>query len=227
MLTNKAGKRLIKYVPDYVLFDLETTGLSCRNDEVIEISALKVKDGSVEDEFSTLVNPGMPIPFMASEVNGITDDMVKDSPDFKTALGQFIEFAGDSVLVGHNIVSFDMKFIQRDVEKYYGKVLGNDYIDTLLLARLYLPELQHHTLSDLAHYYHISTAGAHRALADCRMNQRIFESLKEEIENPSEAAQAVKRCPKCGNALKMRTGKFGEFWGCMSYPECKYTENIR
>jgi DNA polymerase III epsilon subunit family exonuclease len=227
MLTNKAGKRLIKYVPDYVLFDLETTGLSCRNDEVIEISALKVKDGSVEDEFSTLVNPGMPIPFMASEVNGITDDMVKDSPDFKTALGQFIEFAGDSVLVGHNIVSFDMKFIQRDIEKYYGKVLGNDYIDTLLLARLYLPELQHHTLSDLAHYYHISTAGAHRALADCRMNQRIFESLKEEIENPSEAAQAVKRCPKCGNALKMRTGKFGEFWGCMSYPECKYTENIR
>ena len=109
MLTNKAGKRLIKYVPDYVLFDLETTGLSCRNDEVIEISALKVKDGSVEDEFSTLVNPGMPIPFMASEVNGITDDMVKDSPDFKTALGQFIEFAGDFVLVGHNIVSFDMK----------------------------------------------------------------------------------------------------------------------
>ncbi len=79
MLTNKAGKRLIKYVPDYVLFDLETTGLSCRNDEVIEISALKVKDGSVEDEFSTLVNPGMPIPFMASEVNGITDDMVKSS----------------------------------------------------------------------------------------------------------------------------------------------------
>lgn len=227
MLTNKAGKRLIKYVPDYVLFDLETTGLSCRNDEVIEISALKVKDGSVEDEFSTLVNPGMPIPFMASEVNGITDDMVKDSPDFKTVLGQFIEFAGDSVLVGHNIVSFDMKFIQRDIEKYYGKVLGNDHIDTLLLARLYLPELQHHTLSDLAHYYHISTAGAHRALADCRMNQRIFESLKEEIENPSESAQAVKRCPKCGNALKMRTGKFGEFWGCMSYPECKYTENIR
>ncbi len=227
MLTNKAGKRLIKYVPDYVLFDLETTGLSCRNDEVIEISALKVKDGSVEDEFSTLVNPGMPIPFMASEVNGITDDMVKDSPNFKTALGQFIEFAGDSVLVRHNIVSFDMKFIQRDIEKYYGKVLGNDHIDTLLLARLYLPELQHHTLSDLAHYYHISTAGAHRALADCRMNQRIFESLKEEIENPSEAAQAVKRCPKCGNALKMRTGKFGEFWGCMSYPECKYTENVR
>lgn len=226
MLTNKAGKRLIKYVPDYVLFDLETTGLSSLNDEVVEISALKVINGFVEDEFSTLVNPGMPIPFMASDVNGITDDMVKDAPDFKTALGQFAEFAGDSILVGHNIASFDMKFIQRDAEKHFGKVFGNDYIDTLLLARVCLPELQHHTLSDLAHYYHISTAGAHRALADCKMNQRIFESLKEEIDNPSEAAKAVKKCPRCGNILKRRNGKFGEFWGCQSYPDCRYTENI-
>ena len=226
MLMNKAGKRLIEYVPDYVLFDLETTGTSWQNDEVVEISALKVKDGVVEDEFSTLVNPGIPIPFMASDVNGITDDMVKDAPDFKAALGQFIEFSGDSILVGHNIASFDMKFIQRDAEKYYGKVFGNDYIDTLLIARIYLPELEHHTLSDLAHYYHISSAGAHRALADCKMNQRIYESLKEEIDNPSEASKAVKRCPKCGNVLRKRTGKFGEFLGCMSYPDCKYTENI-
>ena len=226
MLMNKAGKRLIEYVPDYVLFDLETTGTSWQNDEVVEISALKVKDGVVEDEFSTLVNPGIPIPFMASDVNGITDDMVKDAPDFKAALGQFIEFSGDSILVGHNIASFDMKFIQRDAEKYYGKVFGNDYIDTLLIARIYLPELEHHTPSDRAHYYHISSAGAHRALADCKMNQRIYESLKEEIDNPSEASKAVKRCPKCGNVLRKRTGKFGEFLGCMSYPDCKYTENI-
>jgi DNA polymerase III epsilon subunit-like protein len=119
-----------------------------------------------------------------------------------------------------------MKLIQRDAEKYFGKILGNDYIDTLVLARMYLPELDHHTLSDLAHYYHISTAGAHRAFADCKMNHKIFESLKDEIINPSEAAMTVRKCPKCGNMLKKRTGKFGEFWGCMSYPECRYTENI-
>ena len=103
---------------------------------------MKFKDGEVIDQFSCFVNPEKHIPQRVSEVTNITDDMVKDSPDFKTALGQFIEFAGDSVLVGHNIVSLDMKFIQRDIEKYYGKVLGNDHIDTLLLARLYLPELQ-------------------------------------------------------------------------------------
>ena len=217
---------LIKYVPDYVLFDLETTGISCREDEVVEISALKVKDGFVVDEFSTLVNPGIPIPFMASDINGITDEMVKDAPDFKTVLADFMEFAGNAVLVGHNIAAFDMKFIQRDAERYFGKVFTNDYIDTLVISRLYLPELEHHALTDLARYYHISSAGAHRALADCKMNQRIFESLKEEIANPSDAAKAVKRCPRCGNGLKMRTGKFGDFWGCKSYPDCKYTENI-
>ena len=227
MSTNMTGKMLIKYVPDYVLFDLETTGISCREDEVVEISALKVKDGFVVDEFSTLVNPGIPIPFMASNINGITDSMVKDAPDFKTVLADFMEFAQDAVLVGHNIAAFDMKFIQRDAEKYFGKVITNDYIDTLVISRLYLPELEHHALTDLARYYHISSAGAHRALADCKMNQRIFESLKEEIANPSDAAKAVKRCPRCGNALKMRTGKFGNFWGCKSYPDCKYTENIR
>ena len=223
MLTNNTGKRLIKYVPDYVLFDLETTGISCKTDEVVEISALKVENGLVVDEFSTLVNPGIPIPYYASEVNGITDDMVADAPGFVTVLAEFAAFAGDEILVGHNINTFDMKFIQRDAEKYFDKVFGNDYIDTLVLARAYLPELSHHTLSDLARYYHISTKGAHRALNDCKMNQRIFESLKEEMEDP---AKAVKKCPKCGNLLKKRNGKFGEFYGCMSYPDCKYTENI-
>ncbi len=225
MLTTKPGKKLNTYVPDYCIFDLETTGISCAHDEVVEISAIKVIGGFIQDEFSTLVNPGMPIPFYASEVNGITDDMVADSPDFEEALGQFLKFAGDLVLVGHNIHSFDMKFIQRDAQKYFGKVVGNDYIDTLPLARMYLPELSHHTLSDLAKYYGISTRGAHRALADCKMNQRIFESLHDEMEHPSEAAQQVKRCPKCGNVMKRRSGKYGEFWGCMSYPECRYTEN--
>lgn len=74
MLSKKAGKKLLEYVPDYVLFDLETTGISWEKDEVVEISAVKVKVGEIVDEFSSLVNPGMSIPYYASEVNGITDD---------------------------------------------------------------------------------------------------------------------------------------------------------
>ena len=226
MLSKKAGKRRVEYVPDYVLFDLETTGVSWEKDEVVEISALKVKDGEVVDEFSTLVNPGMPIPYYASEVNGITDDMVADSPFFDKVLGEFLEFSGDAVLVGHNIHCFDMKFMQKSTQRYFGNLIGNDYIDTLQIARLYLPEMEHHTLTDLAAYYGIDADGAHRALNDCRMNQKVFECLKKEIENPSVAAKKVKKCPKCRNVLQRRKGKYGEFWGCMSYPECKYTRDI-
>ena len=226
MLSKTVGKKRIECLSDYVLFDLETTGVSWEKDEVVEISAVKVQNGEVVEEFSTLVNPGIPIPFYASDVNGITDEMVADSPTFDIALGKFLEFAGDAVLVGHNIHCFDMKFIQKSAQRYYGQMIGNDYIDTLQIARLYLPEMDHFTLQDLARHYGISTKGAHRALNDCRINQRVYESLKDDMKNPSEAAKAVKKCPKCGNILRKKNGKFGEFWGCMSYPECRYTKNI-
>ena len=228
MLSDKPGRKLkSQYVSDYVVFDLETTGVSCRSDEVVEISAIKVLGGEVKDVFSTLVNPGRFIPDRATEVHGIDDEMVKDAPTFDKALADFLEFAGDMILVGHNIHTFDMKFICRDAQRYFGKTIGNDYIDTLPLAKMYLPELSHHTLSDLADHYGIDPGGAHRALYDCRMNQQIFEHLGEEIKHPSEAAKKVKKCPRCGSVLKKRNGKFGVFWGCTGYPDCRYTENIR
>ena len=180
MLAKVAGKRLNTYIPDYVIFDLETTGISCVRDEVIEISAVKVKGGRVVDEFSTLVNPQMPIPCAASQVNGITDAMVKNSPLFKEAFAAFLEFAGNEVLVGHNIHKFDMKFLYRDARKFWNGTLSNDYIDTLQMARVCLPQLSHHRLTDLAEYYGICSEGAHRALCDCRMNQKVFECLGKE-----------------------------------------------
>lgn len=226
MLANKPGKKLNTYVSDYVIYDLETTGTSSANDRVVEISAVKVRNGQVDSEFSTLVNPEMPIPFFASEVNGITDDMVADAPVFEVALKDFLDFIGDDVLVGHNIHTFDMKFIYRDVERYFGKTISNDYIDTLQIARAYLPQLSCHKLTALAEHYGINPDGAHRALNDCRMNQQIFELLGKEMKNPSAAAKAVPKCPKCGSVLKKRNGKFGEFWGCSGYPDCKYTRNV-
>ncbi|MDE6747769.1 MAG: topoisomerase DNA-binding C4 zinc finger domain-containing protein [Lachnospiraceae bacterium] len=226
MLSRKTGKKLNTYVPDYVVFDLETTGVSCNSDDVVEISAIKVINREIVDEFTTLVNPRRPIPYYASEVNGITDDMVKNSPFFEKALSDFLEFVGDAVLVGHNIHTFDMKFLYRDAERFWGKTIGNDYIDTLQIARIYLPQLSHYKLVDLAKYYKISTVGAHRALNDCRMNQIIFEHLAKEMANPSEIAQTVSKCPKCGNVLRKRKGRYGEFWGCMSYPVCTYTRNV-
>ncbi len=226
MLSDKKGKKLSAYVPDYVVFDLETTGVSCNSDEVVEISAVKVKNGEITDEFSTLVNPGRKIPWAATNVNGITDDMVADAPPFEEAFSQFLDFVGDAVLVGHNIHSFDMRFLYRDAERFWGKTLGNDYIDTLMIARRYLPGLASRALTELASYYCIDTDGAHRALQDCRMNQKVFEKLRGEMEHPSEDAESVKICPDCGEIMVRRNGRYGEFWGCSGYPECTHTEKI-
>lgn len=215
------GKRLAKYVPDYVVFDLETTGVSTIRDAIIEISAVKVKGGIVTDTFSTLVNPGRPIPYAASSVNHITDDMVADAPDIAAALPQFLAFAGSCVLVGHNIQSFDLQFLNRALTELYGKALDNDYIDTLYMARSCLPGLHHHRLVDLAAYFGIGAEGAHRALNDCLMNQRCFEEMAKLLKDVKEEI-----CPRCGGELVRRKGRFGEFFGCSNYPGCRFTRNI-
>ena len=186
---------------------------------------MKVAGGIVTEEFTTLVNPGMPIPFYASAVNGITDDMVAGSPCFEKAFADFLRFAGDAILVGHNIIRFDLQFLYRDAEKYWGKTVGNDFVDTLEISRAYLPQLHHHTLGDLATHYGISTAGAHRALNDCRMNQIIFENLGKELEQIAESKKGLRLCPVCGNQMVLRKGKLGTFFGCSGYPTCRYIRN--
>ncbi len=219
----ETGKRIDKYVSDYVVFDLETTGVSTRRDQIIEISALKIIDHKVEEEFSTLVDPERPIPAGATMVNHITDEMVCGMPSIEMVLPRFLEFVGDYILLGQNIARFDMQFIYRDSKKVGETCPRNDFIDTLPLARMTLPELSHHKMTDLATYFGISTSGAHRALADCYMTYQVYERLGPMIE---AALEANPTCPKCGQKLQRRNGKFGPFWGCSAYPKCTYTANI-
>lgn len=229
-----AAKREIwktKYTPDYVVFDLETTGISRVYDEVVEISAVKVRGGKVVDEFSTLVNPGRHIPSGASQVNGITDQMVAYAPRFVKVLQEFLDFTEGYPLVGHNIASFDMKFICRDAEKYYGSVPVNDYIDTLPLARKHLPNLSHHKLTDLASYYGLTTDGAHRALNDCRMNQQVYECMVKEMreartgKSASSENNAPERNPAVSEKPKHSTMKLRGVVERITYqnPENGYT----
>lgn len=225
MLSNEMGKKLHTYVPDYVVFDLETTGTNPKKDEIIEISAVKVVNSEVVEEFTSLVNPGIPIPDGASAVNHITDDMVADAPAIDVVLDEFLDFVGDMVLVGHCIHTFDMRFMYRYTRSIYGKIISNDYIDTYPLSVMYLPKLSHHTLVSLATYYDVTVKDAHRALGDCRMNQQVFEHLGEEMKKPSKEIDASKICPICGSPLKLRNGKYGEFWGCTGYPTCRFTMN--
>lgn len=220
MFGKNRGKKLSDYVSNYVVFDLETTGTSPKTEAIIEISALKVVDGKVVDTFSTLVNPEKPISPGATAVNGITDDMVKNEPTLDIVLPQFNEFIEEYILVGHNIHCFDMKFIWKAAEALFGQTISNDYIDTLPMSRKCLPQLAHHRLVDLATYYDIDTAGAHRALQDCIMNQLCFEYMQDEPE-----LTPTKKCPNCNSELLLRNGRYGQFWGCTNFPVCRYTEN--
>lgn len=201
-MSTQKGTLINKYTPDYVIFDLETTGISPNYDEVIEISALKVKGGEVVDEFNTLVNPGRKIPFGATKVNGITNAMVAEAPAFSQVLAEFLDFAEGLVLVGHNIARFDMKFIWRDAEQYFGEIPQNNYVDTLQVARKHLPNMEHHRLVDLAEHYGISPEGAHRALNDCYMNQKVYECMVAEMREAHQKRleEARKKAAETANA---------------------------
>ena len=211
----------------YVVFDLETTGINQEIDAIIEISAVKVKNHEVTEEFSTLVNPGRKIPKAATAVNGITDDMVADAPDIGTAMEAFLAFIGDDVLVGHNIHTFDTNFAYDAALNSLGKELTNDYIDTLYMARRCLPQLSHHKLTDVSAHFGIETEGAHRALCDCRMNQRCYEEMGKLMQDKELPDEKVQSCPLCGSELILRKGKFGMFYGCSGFPGCRFTKNVR
>lgn len=229
MRQRNKGKRLGSYIEDYVVFDLETTGINQEQDAIIEISAVKVRKHKVVAEFSTLVNPGRHIPAGATAVNGIKDEMVKDAPDIKTAMKDFLEFIGNSVLVGHNIHTFDTNFVYDAAFDFLGQEVRNDYIDTLYMARRCLPELSHHKLTDIAAHFGLQTEGAHRALFDCMMNQSCYEEMGKLMEKKKKEGtdEGELSCPSCGGVLMLRKGKFGMFYGCSGYPTCRYTRNVR
>ncbi len=220
MLGTTQGKELIEKRDDYVLFDLETTGLSSERDKIIEVAAVKVRGGQVVEEFSTLVNPEQPIGRSAMAVNHISNEMVEKAPLMDEVMPEFLDFIGDEVIVGHNIKSFDLKFLNKFCLENYGQIIGNDFIDTVKVSRLAMPGMKH-SMAALTEYFHVQVKDAHRALGDCRMNVEVFEKMKammDESDTPT--------CPKCGSILVKRKGRFGEFFGCGNYPDCRYTQNI-
>lgn len=218
------GRRLNKYVKNYVVFDLETTGIDPERDAIIEISAIKVVYNEIAEEYSTLVNPRRHIPAAATAVNGITDGMVEGAPDIREAIEGFVSFIGDDILVGHNIHTFDTNFAYDAAWSKLGREMCNDYIDTLYMARRCLPQLSRHRLTDVSRHFSIETKGAHRALNDCIMNQKCYEELGKLMQ--AAKPQEEQKCPICGSMLVKRKGKFGEFYGCDSFPGCRYTKNI-
>ncbi|MCS7461856.1 PolC-type DNA polymerase III [Paenibacillus doosanensis] len=167
---------------EYVIFDIETTGLSIVNNKIIEIAGVKMKEGKEIDRFATFVNPHEKIPYNIQQLTNITDDMVQDAPELEEMLPKFIEFVGDSVLVAHN-ARFDMGFIQANCKKLGLPVVPNASLDTLELARLLFPSMKNHRLNTLADKFKVGLENHHRAIDDSiALGHILFHLIKEAAE---------------------------------------------
>lgn len=173
------GKRLEKYLNRYIVFDLETTGTNIYKDKIIEISAIKIENNQVIEKFNTLVNPQCRIPYGASRINHITDDMVKNNPIIDDVLPDFILFIEDYPLVGYNITTFDLNIIYDLCLEKYGMILNNDYVDIYYMAKKYITSLERYRLVDVCKYCQIDHKGAHRALKDCYMTNDVYYYLRD------------------------------------------------
>ena len=175
---NKKGKNITKFIDNYVLVDIETTGLSPIYDDIIEIGAIKVKNNQMIDSYNQLIKIDRNLPEMITELTGITDEMLKTGKLPQIVLEEFVEFVKDDVIIGHN-VNFDLGFLQNKCKKYLGYNLSNDYIDTLFLARRLVPNSINHKLGTLAKLFNISYEGAHRGLKDVEITYELYNKLRE------------------------------------------------
>ncbi|MFF2482611.1 PolC-type DNA polymerase III [Paenibacillus sp. NPDC058071] len=150
---------------EYVVFDIETTGLSIINNKIIELAGVKMKNGKQVETFSTFINPHEKIPYHIQQLTNINDDMVKDAPELEPKLREFIDFIGDAVLVAHN-ARFDIGFIQASCRAFGIPEVSNPVLDTLELARFLHPTMKNHRLNTLSTKYKASLENHHRAIDD-------------------------------------------------------------
>lgn len=188
------GDDEISFDDEFVVFDIETTGLSPLSCKITEIGAVLVKNDIVIDRFQTFVDPEVLIPAEIVKLTGITDDMVKGAPKDKEAVADFLNFIGDRMVIAHN-ASFDMSFI-RKVAQDNNMLFNNSYLDTVSMSRFTNPDLKKHKLNIIADYFNIGEFNHHRASDDAEMCSKIFyrmvDKLKGEgIYTPSQMSLAM------------------------------------
>lgn len=164
-----------KVIKDYVCFDLETTGFG-KTAEIIEIGAIKVRDGTTVDKFSELVKPTNRISGVVTALTGISQKDVADARNISEVLPDFLEFIGNDILLGHNIASFDIPIVRRNVAVVMRAMFEPNYIDTMYLAKM-LPGVPDHKLQTMLDYYGIVNERAHRAFEDCEATSKLFNAL--------------------------------------------------
>ena len=162
-----------KVIDNYCVIDTETTGLSFKYDEVIEVGMLKVRNGQIVDRYSQLIKPKWKISSFITSLTGISNKMVAKMPNINDTEDDILKFIGDDVILGHH-VSFDINFLN----SAFNRKVNNQYIDTMQFCRKLYPELGQYSLSYMAEYLCL-TNNEHRALADCITTFELYESIKK------------------------------------------------
>ncbi|TMU87752.1 PolC-type DNA polymerase III [Bacillus sp. BHET2] len=166
----------------FIVFDVETTGLSAVYDTIIELAAVKIKDGEIIDKFESFANPHHPLSAITIDLTGITDDMVQTAPEINDVLHDFYNWIEEDILVAHN-ASFDMGFLNAGYQKAGIKKAVNPVIDTLELARLLYPQFKNHRLNTLAKKFDIELTQHHRAIYDAETTgYLLLKMLKDAVE---------------------------------------------
>lgn len=171
-------KSILASAENYVALDIETTGLNPAQEQILELAAARMENGILIDRFSQLVNPGVKIPPFITSLTGIRDDMVVNAPKIREALPGFLDFLGDSLLLGHN-TAFDLRFIRYNSMVVMKHRVMNPYMDTLRISRLLFPDLPNHKLTTLIHAFHVGETVEHRALSDAIQTAWCYEYMKK------------------------------------------------
>ena len=160
-------------MPSIIALDIETTGLMAQSDEIIEIGAVRFNGKRVEEEFSTLIKPKKSIPAMITQLTGISNEMVRNSPAINDIIPDLADFAGNLPVLGHN-VRFDLSFLQR-----YHILLDNPVLDTYEMASILLPTSSRYNLGTLAQSMGVISTIHHRALEDADTTRQLYLVLLE------------------------------------------------
>ena len=182
--------KLLNFPHNYVILDIEMTGLNLEKDSIIEIAGLKIIENNIESTFSTLIKPkDYTLKEEITNLTGITEEMLLSAPNFNEIAINLLKFIGTVPIIGHNIL-FDIQFLNKTLKEHDYPTLNNDYVDTLPLSQKLFPEFIHHKLTDIALYYNINTIGAHRALQDCYITKECFDKMGETMNRsfPCEKA---------------------------------------
>lgn len=165
---------------DYVVIDLEMTGLNVKTDHILEVGAVKVRNHHAVDQFGAILRQNLKIPEKVTELTGITETMVQEGAEKENAMKQFFEFIGDDIIVGQNVI-FDYSFLKQWAVNY-NMPLERNAVDTLKLARKFLPREQKKDLESLCAYFGVKRENAHRAFHDAYETWQVYEALRERYE---------------------------------------------